>query len=1037
MTILRKCSKTIHERAKKLCQLLHIMKFNHTTRLGLFLLFFSLTISLTAQTSAWDSLYRFTNDSLINKRRYDEAFTLCEENLKRAETDFGKAHSNYAKTVLQLWGIFYRTNKIRDGIKLLTDYLPVLKNSSYKDSIYHGQTLNYLGMSYRKIDSLKRAENLYFEALAQHKQAYPIEYSAVLNNLGTLYYDSGKTDEGIEYLIKSLSYIPKTSPNYINRLANLGMLYQNKGRFKEALQTAHEVLLNTPKTDVNYFKRLSNLSFLYSQIKLYHKALEYINQGYEIVKQNKNSTDYRLCIINLANTHLQLGDYEKAKNFALEAVNIEESKKVQFVDYDFSVALLADCYNYLSKQSEALPLALEAVRLTAAKKGKTSWDYFYSLGVLARIYEKTDQVAKALVCYQEFIDAAKTVWSPTEDRYISTLKNVIPLYNSQNQVDKSTALLKELAESMNTQVVYNLDVLDEYSKELFVNSFIKDYQPLLFSQIKNGTQTDTDLLKYAYEAELAIKGVVLGSTQLFRQLANKTQNMEQQSIGTEGVVKPNSKSENESSKLFKEWTNFKGIISNAYTHKNAQNHIDSLNNQLAVIEEKLIALMPEMQRLKRKITRFEDVKLKLAPDACAIEFVHFKYFSHQGETDTVLYGALIVRPDKSYPEFVYLCTEHELGNFMKNTQNSNALQRAMTRGSAVEKDVPKKPTQAKRQRPKRLQVQNDTEGSVALYNLIWKPLQTYLDKATIKGQPFQTIYYTPSGLLHRVAFAALSINETDLLSDNYDLYALSSTRELIDLNVDENLLKQTSNTPLISLYGGIQYDDLKGEKPKIDSGNANAAWRYLEGTKREIDRISTLFMKKNIPFDLKEGLLASEDGFKAQNTEGGKSSPILHISTHGFFFQNIKDSAQKQSAFQTANNPLIRSGLIMAGANTVWLGGKPQEGKEDGILTAYEISNMDLSQTHLVVMSACETGLGDIQGTEGVYGLQRAFKMAGVDYILMSLWQVPDKQTAELMEKFYSNLLNGASIQSAFAKAQQSMKERYSPFYWAGFVLIR
>ena len=129
----------------------------------------------------------------------------------------------------------------------------------------------------------------------------------------------------------------------------------------------------------------------------------------------------------------------------------------------------------------------------------------------------------------------------------------------------------------------------------------------------------------------------------------------------------------------------------------------------------------------------------------------------------------------------------------------------------------------------------------------------------------------------------------------------------------------------------------------------------------------------------------------------------------------------------------------MAGANRVGLGAQPYQDLEDGILTAYEISLMNLSNTKLVVLSACETGLGDIQGNEGVYGLQRAFKMAGVEAILMSLWQIPNRQTAELMESFYTYLLENQSIEKAFAQAQQDLKSNYEdiPYYWAGFVLVR
>ena len=126
----------------------------------------------------------------------------------------------------------------------------------------------------------------------------------------------------------------------------------------------------------------------------------------------------------------------------------------------------------------------------------------------------------------------------------------------------------------------------------------------------------------------------------------------------------------------------------------------------------------------------------------------------------------------------------------------------------------------------------------------------------------------------------------------------------------------------------------------------------------------------------------------------------------------------------------------MAGANRVWGGAEAVAGKEDGIVTAYEISNLDLSSTELVVLSACETALGDIRGTEGVFGLQRAFKLAGVNNMILSLWQVPDKETAELMNLLYTNKLEGMDTYEAFHKTQDSMHKKYPPYYWAAFVLI-
>ena len=145
---------------------------------------------------------------------------------------------------------------------------------------------------------------------------------------------------------------------------------------------------------------------------------------------------------------------------------------------------------------------------------------------------------------------------------------------------------------------------------------------------------------------------------------------------------------------------------------------------------------------------------------------------------------------------------------------------------------------------------------------------------------------------------------------------------------------------------------------------------------------------------------------------------------------------QGRNAFVTAVNPLLRSGLILTGANYVWSGKTAIDGIEDGIVTAYEISQLNLSNTELVVLSACETALGDVKGSEGVFGLQRAFKMAGVKKMIVSLWKVPDKETSELMTGFYNYWLKGKTIDAAFAQAQADMRKKYSPYYWAAFVLV-
>ena len=183
---------------------------------------------------------------------------------------------------------------------------------------------------------------------------------------------------------------------------------------------------------------------------------------------------------------------------------------------------------------------------------------------------------------------------------------------------------------------------------------------------------------------------------------------------------------------------------------------------------------------------------------------------------------------------------------------------------------------------------------------------------------------------------------------------------------------------------------------------------------------------------------ASEENLKALS---GVAPQVLHIATHGFFLpepgkKNKEPAIDQSNTYRLAEDPLLRSGLVLAGANYTWSGKMPIEGTEDGIATAYEISQLNLSNTELVVLSACETALGDVQGSEGVFGLQRGFKMAGVKKMIVSLWQVPDKETGELMTAFYSYWLNGKNIEEAFYQAQAELRKKYSPFYWAAFVLV-
>jgi hypothetical protein len=316
-------------------------------------------------------------------------------------------------------------------------------------------------------------------------------------------------------------------------------------------------------------------------------------------------------------------------------------------------------------------------------------------------------------------------------------------------------------------------------------------------------------------------------------------------------------------------------------------------------------------------------------------------------------------------------------------------------------------------------------------------------------------------LLHRLNIGAIPTSGEATLADRYRLVELGSTRQLVipseikvaasDAVLFGGVQYEMDSTAISQANAGIAYSDLASRGglsfAYSDSTLRGGAWGYLKWTGKEVFSLETLLKNSGFKTDLRKGYAATEESFKAAFGGSGKASPrVLHIATHGFFFPDPKTevrservSGEGEPVFKISDHPMIRSGLILAGGNHAWKSGKPlKPDMEDGILTAYEISQMNLAATELVVLSACETGLGDIQGNEGVYGLQRAFKVAGAKYLIMSLWQVPDFQTQELMTSFYSKWLEGKmSIPDAFRSAQGEMREKYkNPYFWAGFVLV-
>lgn len=417
---------------------------------------------------------------------------------------------------------------------------------------------------------------------------------------------------------------------------------------------------------------------------------------------------------------------------------------------------------------------------------------------------------------------------------------------------------------------------------------------------------------------------------------------------------------------------------------------------------------------------WKDVAAKLSPNDIAIEF----YKTASGE-----YGAILLKQCWKSPKVVKLC------EFVSSREGYTPLATAMNKTSLEHYS------------------KEQDEELWKLSKSIWTDdLVRYFPKGN-EGK----VYFSADGELLITGIEYLPFvkpNEDGSfysISDLFPVYRLSSTRELV-------MEKDKASSNEAAIYGGLRYDMqyeniLADARLHRDSANTDLAYLpidkkralreadaidYLEGTKTEADSIvSTINRETNqklhaVPYTDEKGTEAS---FKSLSHLHHR---LIHIATHGYFYDE-RDSTFNR--FKLGNHPMVRSGLLFAGADYKWFGESFPKGVDDGFLTALEISNLDFRGLDLVVLSACETGKGNIKG-DGVFGLQRGFKMASANSILMSLWKVDDEATCLLMTEFYKNWIGNKmtkhdALEEA-KKAVRSQKEKHwdEPRYWAAFILL-
>lgn len=420
---------------------------------------------------------------------------------------------------------------------------------------------------------------------------------------------------------------------------------------------------------------------------------------------------------------------------------------------------------------------------------------------------------------------------------------------------------------------------------------------------------------------------------------------------------------------------------------------DFVQKKIDDIERKLLAMQSD-STITESIATSEQLRTCLPSDVACIEFMRYEDYVDWQPTGHTYYVALLLRANDSLPKLIPLCEEYELQTHLLDKTSSIA--------QYYRSDI--------------------------LQQCIWEPLRPYLNGIS-------TIYFTGDGALHHIALEASKLSPTDYATSRFNLIRLTSTKEAIALSKSDALADRNDQA---ALFGNIDYGSVSAEYA------ATRAFRNvldpLSYSDMELAGINKILENQHVPCNIYSQKNGSEESVMQLD---GQSPSVLHFSTHGFSFTNNEalETPYYQQRGLVYVDPMERSGLFFADAANALSGVIPQNG-EDGILTAAEIATLDLSGTELVVLSACETALGDIT-SEGVWGLQRAFKLAGVRTIVMSLWQVDDEATAVLMQYFYEELFRlprqQFSPHIALTTAQHRMRQHpkfSSPYYWAAFIAV-
>ena len=796
-------------------------------------------------------------------------------------------------------------------------------------------------------------------------------------------------------------------------ISTVGMLYQTRGKFAQADQLLTHAMqkrktwigTNSPE----YLNSLHNIAVLKKDMGLYDEADSLFNYLQPVFKElyTPNSAQYILILNNRAMLLAELGRTQEAIQLLDESLTIGASiLSPSYFDYERILTNRALLKQELGDLDSAEKDYLQAIDNMEKKGFEDHPDYnnvlmyYGSLrvqknddDVLGFLSKATDKIKKR---YKENHPLTAKALTNTGDYYLNK-KQYLEARDIYRQVIsiQMNVLGEKHKDYLNTLMklaVCEWHLHDNDNATLHFTKAIHDYQAIVSKLFRSMSEPEKNnfwrTLKPAIDTYFAYV-TEAGSSQ--RALLKNAYELQLKTKGilinstrqTRNIILNNSDSV--LNKIYNQWLSLKTKLSTYYSSpledlRNDRIKLSELENQANDLEKELSRKSSRFAKEYSPVmVSFDDVKAKLNHDEMAVEIIRvFHYYGNKkGESE---YIALVVKKDSSHPILVRLGNGTEIEqNYLSNYKKSIKNKTADTKSHAI----------------------------------FWQPLESVIGNC-------KSIYVSVDGVYNSINLNTLQRNDGTFILDNYDVVLVNNTKS-VPLGLGSTVQLTGQKTEAL-LLGSPNYGNDEIIPP-------------LPETKEEIQQIDTLLVRDHI-----KSKKFIENDASESNIKSTKQPIILHVATHGFFNENVDLNKRMYMGVHVSHakdNVLLRSGLLFNGAAAILNNEPVLDASNNGILYAYEAMNLNLQGTNLVVLSACETGIGEIMNGEGVYGLSRSFQVAGADKILMSLWKVDDRVTKELMISFYKNWLRLNHPQQAFIEAQKAIKLKYpSPYYWGAFVLL-